>query len=272
MKITANIANKNYTVEHSKAIDISIPMLFNEKQPNSYNVPLATKKVYQDGEFIGDTRQGGGCNFEEYKFIPHCNGTHTECIGHITHKRISVFQQLKDTFIPATLISVTPVPAQSTPDTYLPEKEERDMLITAAAIKEAVKGVHLDFLKAIIIRTLPNEPTKKERQYMDELPPFLSIEAVELLVDLGVNHILVDMPSVDRTFDKGELNVHHIFWNMEKKSHELKKDSNTNFTITEMIYADNSIKDGQYLLNIQIPSFTADAAPSRPLLFGLKTQ
>ena len=36
-----------------------------------------------------------------------------------------------------------------------------------------------------------------------------------------------------------------------------------------MIYVDEKIEDGKYLLNLQIPSFVSDAAPSRPLIFKL---
>ena len=43
-----------------------------------------------DGQFIGDTRMGGPCNFETYSITPHCNGTHTECVGHITNERVSI--------------------------------------------------------------------------------------------------------------------------------------------------------------------------------------
>ena len=36
-----------------------------------------------------------------------------------------------------------------------------------------------------------------------------------------------------------------------------------------MIFVDNNISDGSYLLNLQIPAFVADAAPSRPIIFKL---
>ena len=36
-----------------------------------------------------------------------------------------------------------------------------------------------------------------------------------------------------------------------------------------MIYVDDKIKDGHYLLNLQIPSFVSDAAPSRPIIYKL---
>ena len=77
-------------MDFSKGNDISIPLYFNGVQPNTYGVDKATSSPYQDGQFIGDTRKGGPCNFETYSFTTHCNGTHTECIGHITNERISI--------------------------------------------------------------------------------------------------------------------------------------------------------------------------------------
>ncbi|MCZ6716111.1 MAG: cyclase family protein, partial [Gammaproteobacteria bacterium] len=38
------------------------------------------------------------------------------------------------------------------------------------------------------------------------------------------------------------------------------------------IYVDNDIADGFYLLNLQVPPFVADAAPSRPRLYSLEEQ
>ena len=89
-------------------IDISIPLNFNGPQPNAYGVEPASSKPCEAGDMVGDTRRGGSVNFEQYTFIPHCNGTHTECVGHITHERISVRDCLKDVFIPAVLVSVEP--------------------------------------------------------------------------------------------------------------------------------------------------------------------
>jgi hypothetical protein len=36
-----------------------------------------------------------------------------------------------------------------------------------------------------------------------------------------------------------------------------------------MIFVPSSVEDGAYLLNLQIPAFVSDAAPSRPILFKI---
>ena len=101
---------------------------------------------------------------------------------------------------------------------------------------------------------------------MKEDPAFLSIEAMEYIVSLGVDHLLVDTPSVDRLLDEGNLSSHNIFWETKGKEFNSKTQ---NKTITEMIFASEEIKDGRYLLNLQIPAFVSDAAPSRPILYKI---
>ena len=112
------IDNKGYSLDFSKFHDLSIPINFNGEQPNTYGVDKAISTAYEDGKFIGDTRKGGPCNFETYSITPHCNGTHTECIGHITDKRISILSSLNSALFPSTLISVLP---KSNQETYIPK-------------------------------------------------------------------------------------------------------------------------------------------------------
>ena len=263
MKAEVEIGNKKYTVDFSKGIDISIPLNFNGEQPNTYGVEKATSRPYQDGQFIGDTRKGGPCNFETYSFTPHCNGTHTECIGHITDERIDILSSLNEEMIASTLISVTP---KITDENYIPNLNAEDLVITEEDLELHLKDINSNFLKGLIIRTLPNYERKKNRDYMKEAPTFLSIEAMEYIVSLGVKHLLVDTPSVDRLLDEGNLSSHNIFWETKGKEFNSKTQ---NKTITEMIFASEDIKDGRYLLNLQIPAFVSDAAPSRPILYKI---
>ena len=261
MKGEIIIGNNKYLIDFSKGKDISIPLIFNGKQPNSYGVNKATSKPYTNAQFIGDTRSGGPCNFEICNFIPHCNGTHTECIGHITEERIDILSSLKDLMIPSQVISINPV---STTENYKPELNKEDLLITKEKLAEKLKGVPKEFLEGLIIRTLPNNQHKKSQDYMETKPPFFSIDAMEYIKDLGVKHLLVDTPSVDRLFDDGMLSAHNIFWETTDKEYNPKT---KNKTITEMIFTSENIKDGSYLLNLQIPAFFSDAAPSRPILY-----
>src|SRR3954465_7746792 len=111
MPQTIDINGVVYRTRPDDAIDISIPLRFNGPQPNAFGVEPASSTACQYGDLVGDTRRGGSCNFEQITLIPHCNGTHTECVGHITNERISIRGCLVDVFISAGLISVEPTRA-----------------------------------------------------------------------------------------------------------------------------------------------------------------
>lgn len=280
MLISIEANDKTYRIETGKPLSLAIPLVFNGAQPNAYGVEPASSKACEAGSLVGDTRRGGSCNFEEYRFIPHCNGTHTESVGHITHERLSVHDCLREAFLPAFLISVEPESAGASADGYAVELAETDRLITrrllAAALAEMESRVP-DFKPgaapfALVVRTLPNDERKLTRVYLEDVPPFFSTEAMELISELGVRHLLADLPSIDRIYDEGKLANHRLFWNVEPGSFELKPESRARQTITELIYAPPEIADGFYLLNLQIAPFAADASPSRPLLFAVADQ
>jgi len=142
-------------------------------------------------------------------------------------------------------------------------------LITRKSLEEKLENCNKNFLAGLIIRTLPNDDSKKSRRYMDNPPPFFSIEAMKFIREREVKHLLVDIPSVDRTFDEGKLSTHHIFWNVEEGSHKVDAENHSMNTITEMIFVPDNISDGEYILNIQIASFKSDASPSRPVIFQI---
>lgn len=264
------INGRFYEIDLSQPLHISIPLDFGGAQPNAYGVEKATAKPCEAGSLTGDTRRGGSCNFEQVTLIPHCNGTHTECVGHLTRERISVHDCLRDAFILATLVSIEPENALESGESYSISFGATDEIITRRAIENALPKTEdrvAARLDALIVRTLPNDESKKTRAYPENAPPFFSTEAMRLMVEKGVRHLLVDLPSIDRTFDEGKLANHRIFWNVEQGSFEMSQASFINHTITELIFVPETIEDGNYLLNLQIAPFVADASPSRPVLF-----
>lgn len=235
MQMILQTGKKTYRVDLASALDISIPVSFGARQLIAFGGPAATRKPYKAGKFVGDTRKGGSCNCEVYSFSPHLNGTHTEGVGHITKERINVPQV---GLVVATLVTVTP----------------KKGVITAAMLKGMKPA------EALIIRTLPNGTDKKTRNYGKVIPPYITAEAMVHIVKRGVRHLLVDFPSVDK-IDNAKLIAHRIFWATEAK----KK------TITELVYVPARVKDGTYLLNLQVAAFEGDAAPSRPVLYKVMT-
>jgi arylformamidase len=242
----------------ARPLDISIPLRFNGPQPNAYGVEPASGEACEYGSLVGDTRRGGSVNFERYTFIPHCNGTHTECVGHITDERISVRECLQDVLIPSLLVSVRP------------ENVDGDQIITRVSLESELD--RLNFTgpqpRALIVRTLPNGDWKLTAEYGEgHIPAYFTSDAMGLIVELGVKHLLADLPSIDRIFDDGKLSNHRRFWNIQPGSHETDRETRLNSTVTELIYVPDGVEDGEYLLDLQIAPFAADCSPSRPLLF-----
>ena len=271
MRLAFEISGQHYQIETDEPIDISIPINFNGEQPSAYGAPVASAKTFEAGSFVADTRRGGSCNVEEYRLIPHCNGTHTECVGHIALERISIQSILKASFIASTLITVSPIKANDTDETCRPIARENDLLLTKAELERVLRNTKSRSLEGLIVRTLPNESSKKRFKYSDPPPPYFTLEAMQFINAFGVQHLFVDIPSIDRTADEGKMTAHHLFWNVPAESHEVDPEACSLKTITEMIFVPDEISDGHYLLNLQIPSFVADAAPSRALILPLLT-
>ena len=253
----ASIEYKNqiYKVDLSNPIDISVPLRGDEKGVNAWYVePMKIEPVRTD-QFLGSVAEGGDVNFRNIFFNPHGNGTHTECVGHISKQVYSINDTLKTFFFFGEVISVEP-------EVYVGEETEwqkkGDQILTKDQIESAIKGNP----EAIIIRTLPNKIEKIGRQYSNTNGPYLAEEAAQYISDMGIKHLLIDLPSVDREIDGGRMMSHRAFWNYpDNPRHES--------TITELIFVPESVVDGPFFLNIQIASFENDASPSKPLLFQI---
>ena len=138
-------------------------------------------------------------------------------------------------------------------------------------LETALSGWQRGLDQFLAIRTLPNPLSKTTQRYVAETGfAFFTIEAVEFLNQIGVRHLLVDVPSIDRMYDDGLLTNHHIFWNVVEGESLLKEFVWREKTLTEMIYVADEIEDGRFALNLQIPQFKAHVAPSRPILIPIK--
>jgi kynurenine formamidase len=244
----------NFKIDLSKPIDISIPLTNTDANPIAWYIEKPVIEPVVFGDWIGKVSEGkSSTNFNNIFFNPHGHGTHTECLGHITREFYSINQSLKQFFFLAQLISVQP------------ELQGEDRVITKNQIEMALKGSILD---AIIIRTLPNLDKKKSLKYSNTNPAYLSEEAARFICESGIKHLLIDLPSVDKEQDEGKLLAHKAFWNVTDVNN-LNPDARLDCTITEMIFVPNEVKDGSYLLNLQIASFENDASPSKPILYKI---
>jgi arylformamidase len=237
---------KEFKVDFFKPIDISIPLRADKDCASAWYVEPMKLEPVTMGDWVGDVNKGGSVNFRTITFNPHGNGTHTECVGHISKEFYTINKTLERFLFVAELVTILPS-----------QLENGDFVITRKQLEAALNGTKPE---AIVIRTLGNSATKLITNYSNTNPPYILKEAIDYLNELGVIHLLIDMPSIDKEVDGGKLEAHHAFWNYP---------GNTllNKTITEFIYVPNEINDGTYILNLQIAPFENDASPSKPVLY-----
>lgn len=235
-------------VDFAQPIDISIPLREGADGVNCFYAPYLETAPVIAGDFVGATAQGGPVNFLNVRFNPHGNGTHTECVGHIATAQYTINQSLGQFLYEAQLLSLYPT-----------RSDNGDRVIQKHQLEEI--DWPSPFPRAVILRTLPNDDHKLNTNYSGSNPPYLQPEAMQWLTEQGTEHFLVDLPSVDRESDGGALAAHKAFWRYPENPRK-------NCTITELIYVNNSVPDGLYLLNLQVASFEIDVSPSKPVLYA----
>lgn len=248
MICTIQYKKTKHHIDLSKPLDISIPLRASKDNVNAWYLDAPEISPVRTGNWIGSVKEGADVNFNTISFNPHAHGTHTECVGHITEEVYSVNQQLKQFFFYAELITV------------VPEKINGDFVISKKQLQTVIGNKKRE---AIVIRTLPNFEEKKTKHYSNTNPPYLEEESAIYLRKKGIKHLLIDLPSVDKEKDNGELLAHNAFWNTDGIIR-------MNATITEFIYVANTIEDGAYYVNIQIAPFENDASPSKPILYKIE--
>jgi len=245
---------KQWRVNLDQGVDISVSMGPEGDNPSAFYIEAAQFAPIRVGGFVGSVREGGSANCETLTLCAHGNGTHTECVGHITVDRICLTDVLKSSWFDAQLVSV-------------------DIGDIGYIRLADVKSWLLLGTEALVIRSRPNGISKKQQVWSGNNAPYFEPEALAHLRDSGVMHLLTDFPSVDPEEDEGKLSAHHEWWGVPQRfvggcvqgltaSH-----ARYGATITELIFVPESLGDGRYILNLQVPNLRTDAVPSRPVLY-----
>ncbi len=269
MNARISVGSREVTVDLERPISLAIDLDFSEQQPRHFGAPLASSRPFAVPGFSGSVEHGASCNCNTVILIPHCNGTHTECVGHLTREPLDAHRVTPTGFLPALLVSVEAVAAEAASESTEPPPQSGDLLITRRAIQRSWPTSAPFEPRALVIRTVPNRPDKRHQDYTDKTPPYLSREAAMMLIERGIEHLVVDLPSIDRSHDEGHLTAHRIFFGLPRASVALAQSTRARSTITELAYIPDTAADGAYLLALQVPAIGGDAVPSRPLLYPL---
>jgi arylformamidase len=247
------------SVDLSSPISLAIPMNFSGRELRHFGAPAPTSRPFSVPGFSGAVATGASCNCSTITFTPHCNGTHTECVGHLTRESLDAHKVIPAGLIPALVLSIESVDPSATQESTEPLPRAGDRLVTAQAIEEAWISSGLSEPRALVIRTSAT---------IVDAPHYFSREAAAILVERGIEHLVVDLPSVDRVQDEGRLTAHRVFFGLPRESRELAESTRAFCTITELARVPEDVPDGWYLLELQVPALGGDAVSSRPLLYA----
>lgn len=239
---------KSFNIDLDNCFDLSIEIGNPYRHVKAWYVDDPKIEPVIGDNFVGSVAAGSSVNFRNISFNPHGHGTHTETFGHITKEIYSVNSIQFPLLMMAQLITVDPI------------QKGDDKYISLEQIQSKVKGGRE--IEALVLRTLPND-NKLNKDYSSSNPPYLEEAIAPYLHSLGIKHLLIDLPSVDKEVDGGELAFHHAFWSIPD-SPRMEN------TITEFIYVQDEIQDDFYALNLQVAPFENDASPSRPVLYKFK--
>jgi kynurenine formamidase len=245
---------RTFTFNPAAPLDISLPLAPGENQVNCFWAEPVQFDVIQVGDFVGSVALGGSTNYQRVHLTPHGNGTHTECYGHISpDPQATLNRCLRRFLFVARLVSVQPRPQANGDEVVLLEDVRREL---EGGPDAAVP------LEALVLRTLPNHRAKRTRHYSGTNPTYLEPALAHYLAQQHIEHLLLDLPSVDREEDGGQLLAHHAFW-------QYPHATRTHATITELIFVPDEVEDGLFLLSLQPTSLELDASPSKPVLYAL---
>ena len=263
------VGNREVRIDLAQPVSLAIALDFANGQPRHFGAPPATSRPFAVPGFEGAVARGASCNCQTLTLIPHCNGTHTECVGHLTREPLDAHDVAPLGLLPAILVTVEPVTHAEREGTD-PNPQPGDLLITRQALKRGWDSIAPPFAPlALVLRTLPNHPGKRHHDYSNQTPPYLTREAAQWLVEHDIEHLVVDLPSIDRAHDAGRLTAHRLFFGLPRGDTHLAHAMRPNATVTELAYIPDTLKDGPFLLEIQVPALGGDAVPSRPLLYPL---
>jgi kynurenine formamidase len=262
---------RRWQADASAPVDLAIPLQFLGPQPRFFADTPASEAPLQAGSFTGTVASGASCNCGVYTLAPHCHGTHTECVGHVTDNATALAGLTPAPPALALLVTVQPEPLGEAASGPAGPLHASDPVITRALLAAAAARWIRDPWTALVVRTLPNDPGKRYRRYEGPCPAaYFTADAMHWTVERGVTSLVVDLPSLDRADDGGSLTAHRVYWGLPQEVLDAQQAHRGRALVTELAYVPDSATDGLYLLDLQVPAFATDAAPSRPVLYPVR--
>jgi arylformamidase len=263
------IAGQKLRVALDRGVSLAIAVEFGTAGPRHFGAGAPTSKPFAAGNFSGSVASGASANCSTITLTPHCQMTHTESVAHLTREAGDAWRVVPRGLLPAVVVSVIPEPARESSESSDPQPWGTDTLISRRRLRAAWPMTRMVDPVAAVIRTLPNEPAKRSRDYTDLVPPYLTREAVEWLVEKRIEHLVLDVPSLDRTHDDGHMIGHRVFFGLPAGSTARGDAARSRATITELAFIPDEVHDGPCALSLAVPAIGGDAVPCQPIVYPL---
>ena len=255
-----------------RGVSLAIAVEFGAAGPRHFGAGAPTARPFAVGNFSGSVASGASANCSTITLTPHCQMTHTESVAHLTREAGDAWRVVPRGPMPAVVVSVVPEPARESSESTDPQPFATDTLISKRRLRAAwpMTRPRMNFEPvAAIIRTLPNDAAKRTRDYGDLVPPYLTRDAVEWLIEKRIEHLVLDVPSLDRTHDEGHMIGHRLFFGLPAGSTARGDAARSRATITELAFIPDEVPDGPCVLSIAVPAIGGDAVPSQPIVYPL---
>jgi arylformamidase len=131
------LGKSDYRIDLGRPISLAIEISFLGDEPRSFDAPRATSQPMVVSGFSGSVSSGASCNCRTITLTPHCNGTHTECAGHLTKDLLEAHRVIPAGLLPAVVMSLTPEAQSESQETSDPPPQAEDKLITRRALEAA---------------------------------------------------------------------------------------------------------------------------------------
>lgn len=235
-----------YRADLSRPISIALPLKPGVGSSRAWGAPDTRNEPVAAGEWLGDVAHGGTVNFGELRLAPHGAGTHTETVAHISPltEANHVAAIAPAGFLIARLV-----------DAEVSRSDARGSVIELSGLRTRPPDT-----EALIVRALGRD--REDEDFAGTDPPYYDAADIEFLVACGVEHLVTDVPSLDREDDGGALLAHRAFW-------KYPTDVRTRATVTELARLNQDLDPGLYLLSLNVLPLHADASPSLPILYAL---
>jgi kynurenine formamidase len=252
-----------------RGVSLAIAVEFGASGPRHFGAAAPSSKPFAVGNFSGSVASGASANCSTITLTPHCQMTHTESVAHLTREAGDAWRVVPRGPMPAVVVSVIPEPASESSESTDPQPFATDTLISRRRLRAAWPMGRMVDPVAAVIRTLPNDAGKRARNYDELVPPYLTREAVEWLIEKRIEHLVLDVPSLDRTHDEGHMVGHRLFFGLPPGSSARGDAARSRATITELAFIPDEVPDGPCILSLAVPAIGGDAVPSQPIVYPL---